>query len=164
MNNAGPVRTPPQPANLSIKSLRLSTLRNGRKLFRIRKVAQSSDLPLVLDQVGLRDKRDGDSFHLGCDPVSPDLVEGHLSDRGKNIDVVFLGAKAEILFVVEQVVGLKALQWNSKRVQGAEGGPSIFFRRPDEKVEVMGGAHIAMRVHGHAANHHVLNLGCGERG
>jgi hypothetical protein len=77
--------------------------RDERELFCVGEIAQTSDLALVFDEVGLGDKWDGQSRYRGLDPVAPYLVEGHLADGGEDVDVVLRGAEAEIFFVVEKV-------------------------------------------------------------
>jgi len=42
------------------------------------------------------------------------MVERHRTDGGEYIDVVLLGAEAEILFVVEEVGGGEAFERNSQ--------------------------------------------------
>jgi hypothetical protein len=59
---------------------RLPKVWDERKLFSVSEVSQSSHLPLILDQVRFRDKGDREPFHFCLDPVSPYLIEGHLSD------------------------------------------------------------------------------------
>jgi len=143
---------------------RLLRVRDARKLFSVSEVSQSSHLPLIFDQVRFRNKRDREPLHICLNPVSPYLIEGHLSDGGQDVDMVLLGAEPDVFLVIEKVVGLQALEWRPERKESAEGSAGILFRGPDEDVEVIGGAYIAMRVHGHSTHHSVFNLGGGERG
>jgi hypothetical protein len=78
--------------------------------------------------------------------------------------VVFLGTEAEVLFVVEEVGGCEALERHSQGEQGVERGASIVFRWPNEDVEVISSADIAVRVDRNSADNGVFNLGGGERG
>ena len=78
--------------------------------------------------------------------------------------MVVLRAETQILFVVEQVGGLVAVERNAECLQGPEGGAGVPFGRPDEEVEVVGGGNVAMRVDGDSADHDTVNAGGEKRG
>jgi hypothetical protein len=137
---------------------------NLRQLFRIGEVSQPAHLPLVLNQIGLRDKRNWQTLQQLFNPVSSHLVEAHFTDGRKNVDMVLFRAEAKVLLIVEQVGKLQAIERNAQREQSTKRGARIFFRGPDEEVEVMSGANVTMHDHRHAAHHGVLNLCGGERG
>jgi len=137
---------------------------NERKFFRVGQVSQSSYLQLIFDEVGFGDKGDRHSFNFGLDPVSPDLVEGHFSDGGEYVDVVVLGAETEVIFLVEEIAGLEALERDSEREQSVECGACVVFGRPYKDVKVIGGAHIAVCIDGDPADDSVFNLCGDERG
>ncbi len=71
------------------------------------------------------------------------------------------GAEAQILFFCEKVVGLKAVEWNTQRKKSMEGGAGILLGGPNEDVEIIGSADVAVRIDGDSADDGVFNF-CGE--
>ena len=83
-----------------------SRLWNKLQLFHVRQVAQPACLPLILHQVGLRNVRHCDTIEACLDAVSPYLVEAHLTDRSKQIDMIFARSETEVFAIVQQVTCL----------------------------------------------------------
>ena len=63
-------------------------LRDQRTFFNVGKISQAADLPLIFDQVALRDKRNEKSIDFDRDSVSPNLIERHLPNRRQNVDMI----------------------------------------------------------------------------
>ncbi len=78
------------------------------------------------------------------------------------IDMVFVGAEAKVFLVVEKVEKVQTFERYSKPSKRLEGSPRIFFRRPNEDVQVIRRTHVAVCNDRHAANDGVVNL-CGEK-
>jgi hypothetical protein len=134
------------------------------EFFGIGEISEAPDLALIFDEVGFRDEGNREPAYLGFDPIAPDLIEGHLADGGEDVNVVLLRPEAEILFVIEEVGGGETFKGNSECEQRVECGAGVIFRWPDEDVEVVGGADVAVSIHRDSADYRVFNVGGEKRG
>lgn len=148
----------------SILDPRSSILGNEGEFFGVGEVSQASDLTFVFDEVGFRDEWNREPEELGLDAVAPDLIEGHVADRGEDVDMILLGSEAEIFFILEEIGGGETFEGNSEGEQGVEGGVGILFGWTDEDVEVVCGAHVAVSIYRDSTDHGVFNLGGVKRG
>ena len=78
--------------------------------------------------------------------------------------MVLRRSKSQVLFIIKKIIRYKALKGDAQREQSLKDGLGIFFCWPDEDVEVIGSAKVAVPVHRYTANHGKFNLCGGERG
>lgn len=78
--------------------------------------------------------------------------------------MVFMRAKTEMTFVIQQIIGLQSIDWRADILQSSERRLCIQFRRSDEDVEIPSGAHLSMHIDSDSAHYGELNVFGEKRG
>src|SRR5580698_4155142 len=79
------------------------------QFFYINQIAETPGLTLVLHQLSFRNERNSQPRRFYLPPVHPHFIKAHVADRREDVNMVFMRAKTEMTFVIQQVMSLQAI-------------------------------------------------------